>query len=87
MALNVKHPVRTFQFVHNMLDMEFASDGQPGSVVVAGHSQGAALALYASATYWRRPWGGRCNSQISRQPSELKQMRNDPISSKCMKES
>ena len=46
------------QFIHNLLDMEFASGGRPGSVVVAGHSQGAALALYASVTYSRRSWDG-----------------------------
>ena len=48
--------VPLLQFVHNLLDMEFASGGRPGSVVVAGHSQGAALALYASVTYSRRSW-------------------------------
>ena len=49
------------KFVHNLLDMEFASGGRPGSVVVAGHSQGAALALYASVTYWRRSWDGNAS--------------------------
>ena len=46
------------QFIHNLLDLEFASGGRPGSVAVAGHSQGAALALYASVTYSRRSWDG-----------------------------
>ncbi len=38
------------------MDLEFASGTPAGGIVLAGHSQGGALALYAAATYANRNW-------------------------------
>ena len=39
------------QFVHNLIDMEIASGRPMNKIILAGHSQGGALALYAALTY------------------------------------
>ena len=39
------------QFVHNLIDMEISTGTPIDKIILAGHSQGGALALYASLTY------------------------------------
>lgn len=48
------------QFVHNYVDMEVRAGTLRSKIVLAGHSQGAALALYSALTL-RERIGGVCS--------------------------
>ena len=53
-----------FQFVHNLIDLEVISGTPLNRIVLSGHSQGGALALYSALTYI--PKDAKCEPNISR---------------------